>query len=78
MAETLQLFNLFSNRQGVRWVHCARARVTPEVVTEGDTENEALANAEEAIRAALAYRHDHGIAYPIDAIPEVRRVTIAA
>ena len=28
----------------------------PEVVTEGDTETEALANAEEAIRAILAYR----------------------
>ena len=31
----------------------------PEVVTEGDTEPEALANAEEAIRAVLAYRRDH-------------------
>ncbi|HEX4077798.1 MAG TPA: type II toxin-antitoxin system HicB family antitoxin [Rhizomicrobium sp.] len=50
----------------------------PEVVTEGDTDGEALANAEEAIRAALAYRFDHGIAIPSDAIPEVRRVTIAA
>ena len=30
----------------------------PEVVTEGATEGEALANAEEAIRAVLAYRHD--------------------
>ena len=28
----------------------------PEVVTEGDTEQEALANAEEAIRAVLSYR----------------------
>ena len=32
----------------------------PEVVTEGDTEQEALANAEEAIRAILAYRRDRG------------------
>jgi antitoxin HicB len=31
----------------------------PEVVTEGETEQEALANAEEAIRAVLAYRRDH-------------------
>lgn len=30
----------------------------PEAVTEGDTEQEALANAEEAIRAVLAYRRD--------------------
>jgi len=33
----------------------------PEVVTEGDNEEEALANAEEAIRAVLSYRQDHGI-----------------
>ena len=37
----------------------------PEVVTEGDTDREALAIAEEAIRAALAYRHDHGIAISV-------------
>ena len=50
----------------------------PEVVTEGDNETEALANAEEAIRAVLAYRRDNGIAIPADARPEVRRVTVAA
>ncbi len=32
----------------------------PEVITEGDSEEEALANAEEAIRAILAYRQDRG------------------
>lgn len=48
----------------------------PEVVTEGETEDEALANAEEAIRAVLDYRQDHGIAIPSDTLPEVRRVTI--
>jgi antitoxin HicB len=50
----------------------------PEVVTEGDTEQEALANAEEAIRAVLAYRRAHGLKIPADAPPEIRRVTIAA
>jgi len=50
----------------------------PEVVTEGDTEAEALANAQEAIRAILAYRRDNGIAIPADAQPEIRRVTVAA
>jgi antitoxin HicB len=50
----------------------------PEVVTEGDTESEALANVEEAIRAVLAYRQDHGIAIPADARPQVRQVTVAA
>jgi antitoxin HicB len=50
----------------------------PEVVTEGDTEQEALANAEEAIRAILDYRRAHGLAIPSDAPPEIRRVTVAA
>ena len=50
----------------------------PEVVTEGDTKEEALANAEEAIRAILAYRRDNGLPIPSDAHPEIRRVTVAA
>lgn len=50
----------------------------PEVVTEGDTEPEALANVQEAIGAALAYRRDNGLAIPSDAPPEIRRVTVAA
>jgi predicted RNase H-like HicB family nuclease len=51
---------------------------SPKSCTEGDTEAEALANAEEAIRALLSYRQDHNIAIPSDALPEVRRVTVAA
>jgi antitoxin HicB len=50
----------------------------PEVVTEGDTREEALANAEEAIRAIIAYRRDNGISVPSDAQPEIQRVTVAA
>lgn len=50
----------------------------PEVVTEGDTEEEALVNAQEAIRAILAYRRDNGMTIPADAQPEIRRVTVAA
>lgn len=50
----------------------------PEVVTEGDTEAEALANAAEAIRAVLAFRRDKGLAIPADALPAVRQVTVAA
>jgi len=52
--------------------------VLPEVVTEGDSEQEALANAEEAIRAALRYRRDTGLHIPSDAQPEIRRVVVAA
>lgn len=50
----------------------------PEVVTEGDTEEEALANAREAIAAIVAYRRDRGLVVPADALPEIRRVTVAA
>jgi antitoxin HicB len=50
----------------------------PEVVTEGDSEEEALAHAEEAIRAVLAYRRDRGFDIPADARPEIRRVVVAA
>ena len=42
----------------------------PEVVTEGDTEQEALANAEEAIRLVLEYRQEQGMTVPSDAQPE--------
>ena len=52
--------------------------VLPEVVTEGDTEAEALQNTQEAIRAVLEYRRDNGIAFPTDAQPEIHRVTVAA
>ena len=41
----------------------------PEVITEGDSEAEALANAEEAIRAVLDYRRQHGLPIPSDAAP---------
>jgi antitoxin HicB len=37
------------------------APTLPEVVTERETEQEALANAKEAIRAILVYRRDHGL-----------------
>lgn len=50
----------------------------PEVVTEGDTERQALLNAEEAIRAVLEYRRAHGLSIPEDAFPDIRRVTVAA
>jgi antitoxin HicB len=50
----------------------------PEVVTEGDIDEEALANTKEAISAILSYRRDHGMAIPSDTPPEIRRVTVAA
>ncbi len=49
----------------------------PEVVTEGETEEEALRMAEEAIRLALDYRRDNGLDIPEDAEPRVKKVAIA-
>jgi antitoxin HicB len=50
----------------------------PEVVTEGESEAEALKMAEEAIRAVLEYRRDHGMPIPTDASPTIRKITVAA
>ena len=49
----------------------------PEVVTEGETEAEALAMAREAIELALEYRRDHSLDIPGDAVPEIRKVEVA-
>jgi antitoxin HicB len=50
----------------------------PEVVTEGDTEAEALAMAREAIEAVLAYRRENGIEMPGNAEPALRKISVAA
>ena len=50
----------------------------PGCWSQGATEEEALANAGEAIRAVLAYRQEQGMAPPSDAHPEIRQVTVAA
>ena len=50
----------------------------PEVVTEGETEDEALRMAEDAIRLAIEYRTDRGLPIPRDSAPTVRRVTVHA
>ena len=49
----------------------------PEVVTEGDTEEEALAMAKEAIELALEYRRDKGLEIPSDLQPELHKINIA-
>jgi antitoxin HicB len=55
-----------------------RVPALPEVVTEGDSEAEALGMAEEAIRMVLAYRLEHGIEISADTPPTLRKVTITA
>ena len=49
----------------------------PEVVTEGDSEAEALAMAEDAIRLVLAYRRDHGLSLHGDKETMLRTSTVA-
>ncbi len=51
----------------------------PEVVTEGETAEEAMAMAKEAIELALEYRQDHGLDIPTDLKEQVqvRKVEIA-
>jgi predicted RNase H-like HicB family nuclease len=50
----------------------------PEVGTQGDTREEALANAREAIQAAVETRISAGEQIPPDCQPEIERVSIAA
>ena len=50
----------------------------PEVVTEGDTEVEALAMAQDAIQLVLSHRREQGLPIPADTPPAVRKVTVAA
>jgi antitoxin HicB len=50
----------------------------PEVVTGGDSEDEALAMAREAIELVLESRRERGEEIPVDvAKPQVREVTVS-
>lgn len=50
----------------------------PEVGTQGDTRDEAMANAREAIELVIEHRLARGEPIPADIAPEVERVTVAA
>ena len=73
----LSLFCHFGAAGGRR-VYRARAGVAGSRDRGRYSEEEALANAEEAIRAVLSYRQDQGIPIPADAHPEIRQVSVAA
>lgn len=49
----------------------------PEVTTFGESREEALAMAEDAIRLAISYRLDHGEEVPEASGTEVREITVA-
>jgi antitoxin HicB len=50
----------------------------PEVGTQGDTRDEAMSNAREAIEVAVELRIELGENVPADCLPVIERVTIAA
>ena len=50
----------------------------PEAGTQGDTREEALANAREAIELVIEHRLSRGEPIPRDIEPLVERVTVAA
>jgi antitoxin HicB len=49
----------------------------PEVVTHGETEDEAMAMAEDAIRLAVEYRRDQGETIPTGREPHLRQLKVA-
>jgi len=50
----------------------------PEVGTQGDTYDEAIANAREAIELVLEDRRARGEPIPNDVEPQIERITVAA
>jgi predicted RNase H-like HicB family nuclease len=50
----------------------------PEVGTQGDTYDEAMANAREAIELVIEDRQSRGEPIPADVQPQLERITIAA
>lgn len=54
-----------------------RVPALPEVVTHGETEDEALRMAEDAIRLVVEYRRDHGEPVPPEDAAQLREVKIA-
>lgn len=49
----------------------------PEVVTQGKTEAEAMAMAEDAIRLAVDYRLEQGESLPAETSPQLRHLKVA-
>jgi predicted RNase H-like HicB family nuclease len=59
--------------------YVVRVPALPEIVTEGDTEEEALAMAQDAIELVIESRHERGEPIPDDVgDPVVRKLTVAA
>ena len=50
----------------------------PEIVTEGETEAEAIDMAAEAIALALEHRRENGLEIPAGSASQVRQVTVEA
>lgn len=50
----------------------------PELGTQGDTWDEAMANAREAIELVIEDRLARGVPIPHDVAPQLERITVAA
>ncbi|MEQ1648542.1 MAG: type II toxin-antitoxin system HicB family antitoxin [Hyphomicrobiaceae bacterium] len=50
----------------------------PEVGTQGDSREEAIAHAHEAVFLALEERSARGEPFPLDVEPQLERITVAA
>ena len=50
----------------------------PELGTQGDTYDEAMANAREAVELVIEDRLSRGETIPADVLPQLERITVAA
>ena len=50
----------------------------PELGTQGDTYDEAMANASEAVELVIEDRLSRGEKIPADVLPQLERITVAA
>lgn len=56
---------------------CVSVPSLPEVATCGDTEDEAIVNAREAIELVIEHRLARGEAIPAEQPPQLRKVTVS-
>ena len=55
---------------------CVFVPALPEVATQGETEEEALQNAQDAIREALRHRRDNDMEIPPSDTAQIRQVAV--
>ena len=61
----------------VKLIHATIKPAAVQSHWHGETEDDALANAEDAIRLVIGYRQDHGEPIPAETTPRLRQVMVA-